>query len=194
MLLLAVLALVWWLRAHYRWPQVYVETDASMAPTVDQGDVFLAVGPVRHLRRGMLVLFPFEDEDGVTQVLRRVAGLPGDTVRLVNGRAVVNGRPQPWPFRILAPKAWRSPYVRGGNLYRWGPTRVPPDSVLLLADDRDALGWPDSRFIGPVPVASIEAEARRILWPLRAPRFLKSLRDQPLAPAAGPQDVRVTPD
>jgi len=176
-LLLAVLATVWWLRAHYRWPQVYVAADASMAPTVDQGDVFLAVGPVHHLRRGMLVLFPFEDETGVTQMLRRVAGLPGDTVRLVDGRAVVNGRPEPWPFHVSAPRAGRSPSMRGGNLYTWGPTRVPPDSVLLLADAREPLGRPDSRFIGRVPVSAVEAEARWILWPLRGGRFLKSLRD-----------------
>ncbi len=110
-------------------------------------------------------------------VLRRVAGLPGDIVAMRQGVVTVDGRPTAWPFRILAPKAWRYPGVRGGNLYTWGPVRVPADSVLLLADTRDAMGWPDSRFIGPVPVTALEAEARRLLWPPGGGRFLKSLRD-----------------
>jgi hypothetical protein len=38
---------------------------------------------------------------------------------------------------------------------------VPPDSVLLLADTRDMLGWPDSRFIGFVPQEDVIARATR---------------------------------
>lgn len=177
-LLLAILALAWWMRARLTWPQVYLATDASMAPTVDRGEVFVATGPSRALRRGMLVIFRYQDEDddAVYHVLRRVAGLPGDVVSMRQGRAVVNGRAMEWPFRIVAPKAWRSAYARGGNLYTWGPVRVPQDSVLLLADTRDMMGWPDGRFIGPVPFGAVEAEARRILWPPVKGRFFKSLR------------------
>ena len=176
-LLLAVLVLLWWTEALTSWPQVYVMTGGSMEPAVRAHELFVATGPVKRLRRGMLVIFRYEDEDGLFHVLRRVAGLPGDTVSLNAGRAIVDGRVMPWPFRIVAPHAWRSPYVRGGNLYNWGPTVVPRDSVLLLADTRDMMGWPDSRFIGPVPVGDVEAEARRIVWPPWHGRFLKSLAD-----------------
>jgi signal peptidase I len=189
LLLLAALSLLWWTEAFTSWPQVYFMTGASMEPTVGAREYFIATGPVKGLRRGMLVIFRYEDEDGVFHVLRRVAGLPGDTVSLREGRAVVNGRAMAWPFRIVVPKAWRSAYVRGGNLFTWGPAVVPRDSVLLLADTRDMMGWPDSRFIGPVARPDIEAEARRVVWPPVNGRFLKSLRhtDRPAPIGALPR-------
>jgi signal peptidase I len=175
-LLLAVLALLWWTQAFTAWPQVFFMTGASMEPTVRAREYFLTTGPVDRPRLGMLVIFRYEDEDGVFHVLRRVAGLPGDTVRLRRGRAFVNHRAMPWPFRILTPRAWRSAYVRGGNLFTWGPVVVPRDSVVLLADTRDMIGWPDSRFLGPVPFSALEAEARRIVWSPSLRRLLTRLR------------------
>ena len=62
------------------------------------------------------------------------------------------------------------------DLYTWGPIRVPRDSVYLLADTRDIIGWPDSRFLGPVAVSALEAEAGRIVWPAEARRLLKRLQ------------------
>jgi hypothetical protein len=38
---------------------------------------------------------------------------------------------------------------------------VPPDSVVLLSDTRDMLGWPDSRFLGFIPLADIVGKATR---------------------------------
>ena len=176
LLLLAVLALLWWTEAFTSWPQVYFMTGASMEPTVRAREFFVATGPVQALRRGMLVIFRFEDEDGVFHVLRRVAGLAGDTVSLRRGRAFVNGRYMAWPFRVIKPSAWRSADVRGGNPFTWGPVVVPRDSVVLLADTRDMIGWPDSRFMGPVAVAALEAQARRIVWSSSYRRLLRRLR------------------
>ncbi len=162
---LAALALLVWTRAFTRWPQVYYMTGASMEPAVRAHDYFLASSPPGPLRRGMLVIFRYEDEDGVFHVLRRVAGLPGDTVAMQDGIATVDGRIEAWPFRIVEPRASRSPLARVSDLYTWGPLVVPRDSVYLLADTRDMIGWPDSRFIGPVPVSTVEASAGRIVWP-----------------------------
>ncbi len=164
-LALAVLALLVWTRACTRWPQVYYMTGASMEPAVRAREYFLVTSPPGPLRRGMPVLFRYEDEDGVFHVLRRVAGLPGDTVAMRDGLAVVNGRAQGWPYRIVEPRASRSPLARVSDLYTWGPLLVPRDSVFLLADTRDVGGWPDSRFLGPVPVSAVEGEAGRIVWP-----------------------------
>jgi signal peptidase I len=144
-------------------PAIYYMTGPSMEPTIAPGRLFLARSPPGEIARGDLVLFRFVDEDGQEyHVLRRVAGLAGDTVAMRHGRAVVNGVPQPWPFRIMQPQAWRSPYPIG-NLFTWGPRVVPPDSVFLLADTRDMVGWPDSRFIGFVARADLVARATRRL-------------------------------
>jgi signal peptidase I len=146
-----------------RWPAVYYMTGSSMEPTISPRELFLVWVPAGQIELGDLVLFRFTDEDGEYHVLRRVAGLPGDTVAMWKGRAIVNGRPQSWPYRIERPEAWRSPLALEGNLFTWGPWVVPTDSVVLLADTRDMLGWPDSRFVGFVSRSAIVGKAGRAL-------------------------------
>lgn len=163
--LVAVLVLLLVLtRGFTRFPAIYYMTGPSMEPAVLAGEYFTTAEPATSLTRGQLVLFRYEDEDGVFHVLRRVAGLPGDTVAMVAGIATVNRVAQRWPFRILEPRAAISPLARQPNLYTWGPVVVGPDSVFLLADVRDVIGWPDSRFLGAVPRAAILRVPRRIVW------------------------------
>ncbi|MEX2154645.1 MAG: signal peptidase I [Gemmatimonadaceae bacterium] len=156
-------ALMWITRLGTRWPSVYYMTGSSMEPTVRATEYFLAWSATARLSRGDLVIFRYRDEDGVFHVLRRLAAFAGDTVSMRAGRAVVNGVPQQWAFRIIEPEAWRSVIARGENLYDWGPWIVPVDSVMLLADTRDIIGWPDSRFIGYVSHNDILARVTRTL-------------------------------
>lgn len=174
-LVLVALALALWTRGCTRWPALYYMTGPSMEPTVRAREVFSASSPAEPLERGMLVLFRYVDEDGEFSVLRRLAGLPGDTIAMRAGTAVVNGVPRPWPFRVLKAEAHRSPLARGGELYDWGPVVVPAGSVFLLADTRDVWGWPDSRFLGPVPVGDLIARADRIVWSPAPGRLLRAL-------------------
>jgi signal peptidase I len=159
-----------------RWPETYVGSGPSMEPTVWRGDYFTVTTPVGELRRGMLVVFRFAHEDTVYPVLRRIAGLSGDTVAMRAGRAIVNGQEMPWPFRVLEPRAARSPLARVTDLYTWGPIVVPPDSVFLLSDTRDVVSWPDSRFIGPVPRTALVGTAGWYLWSRDRGRILRRLR------------------
>lgn len=138
-------------------------TGDSMAPTLYAGQHFLAWGPPADLRPGDLIIFRYEDEGEVFHVLRRLAALPGDAVAMDSGRVLLNGEPQPWPFRILRPAASRSELAIEPNLYDWGPWTVPADSVVVLADTRDIIGWPDSRFLGFIPSDDILARATRRL-------------------------------
>ncbi|MBI2614756.1 MAG: hypothetical protein HYW52_03560 [Gemmatimonadetes bacterium] len=134
-LLLVGVTLTWTTRAGTRWPGIYYMTGPSMEPTVRAGEYFLVWNPPGHLARGDLVVFRYEDGDGVFHVLRRLAGLPGD----------------------------RSLLAGTEDLYTWGPWTVPPDSVVLLSDTRDMLGWPDSRFLGFIPRTDIVGKATRTL-------------------------------
>lgn len=99
----------------------------------------------------------FRDGDSLYHVLRRAVGLPGDTVAMRDGLLWVNGRAPGWPARVVAPRAERR--LDGpiqGTIYNWGPVVVGPDSAFVLSDTRDMLGWPDSRFIGAVPLGQLE--------------------------------------
>jgi signal peptidase I len=138
-------------------------TGPSMEPTVSAGEFFLAWSPPGDLAAGDLVIFRYVDEDGEFHVLRRLAGLAGDTVAMERGVAILNGRRQPWPFSLGGGDAWRSELAIEGQLLEFGPWVVPPDSVLVLADRRDMLGWPDSRFLGFIPRSEVLARAEMTL-------------------------------
>lgn len=162
-LVTAVAALAWSTRLGTRWPAVYYMTGPSMEPAVHARELFLTWSPPGALDRGDLVIFEFTDADGEYHVLRRLVGLAGDTVAMADGRLFLNGRGVPWPFRVLEPRARTSPFAMVSDLYTWGPWIVPADSVFIVSDTRDHLGWPDSRFIGPVPRAHLIARATRTL-------------------------------
>ncbi len=157
------MTLTWTTRAGTRWPGIYYMTGPSMEPTVRAGEYFFVWNPPGALARGDLVVFRYEDEDGVFHVLRRLAALPGDTIAMREGAIVINGAPRPWRYRIIKPRARRSPLARTEDLYTWGPWVVPRDSVVLLSDTRDMLGWPDSRFLGFIPRTEIVGTATRTL-------------------------------
>ena len=158
-----IAAFAWTTRLGTRWPSMYYMTGPSMEPTLAAGEYFLAWSPAGELARGDLVIFRYEDEDGVFHVLRRLVALPGDTVSMRAGAVIVNGARRQWPYRIIEPKAWRSPLALDSSLYDWGPRQVPNDSLVLLADTRDIIGWPDSRFIGYISQHDVLARVTHTL-------------------------------
>lgn len=137
-------------------PATYYMTGSSMAPAVGAGTWFLATAQRGLPPRGRLVLVQWSLDDSLYHVLRRVVGLPGDSLRMIGGALAVNGALAPWPWRVLEPRAARR--LDGpipGTTYDWGPVVVGRDSVFVLSDTRDMNGWPDSRFLGAVPVGRI---------------------------------------
>src|SRR5918996_4171502 len=147
-------------------PSTYYMTGESMAPTLRAGDWFLAQ-PLSGLpRRGQLVVMRFQDGDSIFHVLRRAVGLPGDTLAMRDGLLWVNGQAPGWPGRVVVPGAERQ--LDGpipGTIYNWGPVVVGRDSVFMLSDTRDMIGWPDSRFLGAVPRDRIVDRYLFGLWP-----------------------------
>jgi signal peptidase I len=129
-----------------------------MAPGVGQGAWFVARPMSGPAARGDLVLWEHTIDDSLFHVLRRVVGVPGDTLRMRSAALFVNDGSAPWPARVIEPRAERAldgPVA--GTIYNWGPVLVGPDSVFLLSDTRDMFGWPDSRFVGAVPRERIVA-------------------------------------
>ena len=148
--------------------------------------------------RGDVVVF-YSPKDG-TRLVKRVIGLPGDTVELRNEVLYLNGIPQQYSLRDSAPFLRdvfedKNPVVAIEHLEacdhyvmslpsRWalrsfGPLVVPPDHYFMMGDSRD--NSTDSRFIGPVPRAEIVGRVPRVMLsfdPLRhfAPRLRRFLR------------------
>ena len=85
--------------------------------------------------------------------IKRVIGLPGEKVQLVNKVLFINGRV------IDDPHASYSLY---GNLRNYGPVTVPADHLFVMGDNRDESS--DSRVWGFVPYAYLKGKAFLIYW------------------------------
>jgi signal peptidase I len=110
-----------------------------------------ALLPTRDVRRGDVIVFKFPDEPE-TDYIKRVIGLPGDTVESRRGFIYVNGQ------RL------DEPYVN--EAYRladsWEPRVVPAGDYWVMGDHRDRSS--DSRVWGYVPRDLIKGRALLIWW------------------------------
>ncbi|PSB58122.1 signal peptidase I [Chamaesiphon polymorphus] len=84
--------------------------------------------------------------------IKRVIGLPGETVAVRNGRVYING------------SALTETYIAAKPDYRFGPVMVPANSYLVLGDNRN--NSYDSHYWGFVPRHDIIGRAVLRFWPL----------------------------
>ncbi len=124
-------------------------------------------------RRGDVAVF-YSPADGV-RLVKRVIGLPGDTVEARGDRLLINGEPVAYALlpadagseAVLAEEA-----LTGRNhpvqvlpgrraLRTFGPVRVPAGSYFMMGDNRDDSH--DSRFFGSVPRASVIGRASTVI-------------------------------
>jgi len=103
-------------------------------------------------KRGDVVVFKYP-LDRKKDYIKRVIGLPGDKVELVNKQLFINGR------LIDDPHASYSFY---GNLRNFGPVAVPAQHLFVMGDNRDESS--DSRVWGFVPYAYLKGKAFLIYW------------------------------
>lgn len=100
-------------------------------------------------RRGDIVVI---DLPGQTEMLiKRVVGLPGESVEVRNGQVYIDGEAldEPWTVR-----------PGGGN---YGPQTIPPLRVFVMGDNRGASN--DSRSFGPVAIEHVVGHAWFSYWP-----------------------------
>jgi len=85
-------------------------------------------------------------------LIKRVIGLPGETVEVRNGQVYINGQ-------VL-----NEPYLDQNTYPGMPPKVVPPNEVFVLGDNRGASN--DSRAFGFVPYSDIVGRAWFRYWPL----------------------------
>jgi signal peptidase I len=112
-------------------------------------------------QRGDIVVFSptstLEKQNFHDAFIKRVIGLPGDKVEVKNGKVYING------------KAISENYIEEAPQYQWRPEmiglpdRVPPNSYLVLGDNRN--NSYDSHYWGYVPREKIIGRAVVRFWP-----------------------------
>jgi signal peptidase I len=125
----------------------------------------------REPRRGDILVFDsVEPETPGMKIVKRLIGLPGDTLAMEGGDLYRNGkkvdepyavrgdptRSEPDPFQRAKMRNWQVRYLiqRDKSTYQpdlhdWGPIVVPPDSFFMMGDNRDSSY--DGRYWGFLP-------------------------------------------
>lgn len=84
-------------------------------------------------KRGDIVIFKYPDDESQL-FIKRVIGLPGDTVNIIDGQVFINDSDEPL----------NEPYLAQEMFGTFGPYTVPEDSYFMLGDNRNYSR--DSRF------------------------------------------------
>jgi len=128
-----------------------------------------AVLPVRAIRRGDIVVFKYPDEPD-RDFIKRVIGLPGETIELRNKKVHVNGQPLDEPYvHFLTPPSNDYQEVTSYDVReRFGPVTVPSDQYFVMGDNRD--NSQDSRYWGFLPRHHVKGKALLMYWSYESAR------------------------
>ena len=133
------------------------------APT--QSAIERALLPVKPIRRGDVIVFKYPEEPD-RDFIKRVVGLPGESLEVKNKKVYINGAPLEEPYvHFLEPPSAPSELHEVTSFdvrENYGPVVVPADQYFMMGDNRD--NSQDSRYWGFLPRTNIKGRALMIYW------------------------------
>ena len=149
----------------------------SMYPTLKNGEFgFTNVGGVllNGVERGDIVVVTMEEDGQKTHWVKRVIGLPGDTVSCVNDVVYINGKVLD-ETKYIAPDYRQSlvdkfgyfnkvPNADNTNVEDFEEVKLGDDEYYVMGDNRPYSK--DSRYVGPVKKSQIFAKKMLVLLPI----------------------------
>jgi len=154
--------------------QAYKIPSGSMKPTLQIGDHILVskfnygiklpflrttLIPVGAPQRGDIVVFIYP-EDRSKDFIKRLIGLPGDTIEIRNKKIFINGLPYSDKHGVYVDNLVIPGAVQPRD--NFGPVTVPEGSLFVMGDNRDESY--DSRFWGFVSKKDVLGKALIIYW------------------------------
>lgn len=143
----------------------------SMEPTLKVHDRLIVnkLGYDFHsVHRGDIVVFkkpPREIAPGITDLVKRVIGVPGETITARDGHVYIDGRnlPESWLPKVDQGVTVFPPSIPGCLPSPPGSCRIPAGEYFMLGDNRTDSS--DSRVFGPVPGDLFIGRAFILVWP-----------------------------
>lgn len=139
----------------FMYQPVKVEGD-SMEPGLQNSDRLFVnkfIYDFRKIHRGDIVVL-HDPLNPKLSFIKRVIGLPGNRLKIVDGYVYINGKKLKEPYVPLKYRDHRSMMVGV----------IPPHEYFVMGDHRDISE--DSRYFGPVPRKDIYGKASLVYWPL----------------------------
>lgn len=133
--------------------QSFVVLGSSMNPNLENGQRIMvdkAIYRIRDPHRGEVIVFQPPNGKAV-DFIKRVIGLPGDTVEIQDGLVFINGY------------ALNEPYIKAHPSYTMAEEEIPAGEYFVLGDNRNNSN--DSHSWGTVPQENIVGKAWLSFWP-----------------------------
>ena len=173
--LVAIVAITLALLARAFVVQLYAVPSASMSPAIERGDRIVVNKLSYRLHgpnRGDVVVFARPPEavdvfaEGSTDdLVKRVIGLPGETLVIRDDHVEIDGRvlDEPWLVPGTVTRIWEREKHYTHSCTPEDPCPVPAGTVWVMGDNRG--GSQDSRYFGPVPEDRVIGRATAVYWP-----------------------------
>jgi signal peptidase I len=151
--------------------QSFYIPSGSMLPTLQLKDRIIVDKlsyRLHSVHRGDIVVFarpPLEDQ-AYSDLVKRVVGLPGESISSKNGKLYINGKLLSQPWLPKGPQSYTTtlPGDPHPQFNLPGPVKIPPGEYYVMGDNRT--DSEDSRFFGPIPRSLIVGRAVAVVWPL----------------------------
>jgi signal peptidase I len=123
--------------------------------------------------RGHVVVFKYP-EDPTRDFIKRVIGLPGETLEIRGKQVYIDGRPLDEASYVhfldppLRPEDPEYGYRAAGRGDDYGPVVVPPGHLFVMGDNRD--NSKDSRYWSFLPIDQVKGRALMVYWSYEATR------------------------
>lgn len=141
--------------------QTFYIPSVSMVPTLEVGDRIIVSKistTVGTIHRGDIIVFarpPRESCGGsdVTDLVKRVIGLPGETISSRGNQILINGK--------VIEQRWKTTSPLGREI---GTVKIPKNNYFMMGDNRSASC--DSRYWGTLPRKYVVGKVIMRIWPL----------------------------